>query len=59
MKSQLEVSKGFDKIKADQDVVELLHLIRSICHRHDQNTNKLNLHSGYIIEDVVVLLSKN
>ena len=38
--AQLEGSKGFEKIKADQDVVELACLIMSICCKYDQNTDE-------------------
>ena len=40
LRAQLEGTKGFEKINADQDVVELLQMIRDISCRHDQNTDK-------------------
>ena len=38
--AQLEGTKGFHKINTGQDAVELLPLVRSICCRHDQSTDK-------------------
>ena len=37
LKVQLEGSKGYEKTNIDQDVVELLWLIWSICCQHEQN----------------------
>ena len=38
--AQLDELKGFENIKTDKDVVELLKVILSICCRHDQNTDE-------------------
>ena len=38
--AQLEGSKGFKKVNTDQDVAELLRMVRSTSYRHNQNTDK-------------------
>ena len=39
--AQLEGTKGFVKVKANQDIVELLKMIKALCCCHDQNNNEI------------------
>ena len=40
LRAQLEGNKGYEKINKEQDLFELLKLIRGLCCLHDLNNDK-------------------